>query len=123
NGVNRVSGGAVKTYSEADGLPGNTIYSLSEDVLGRMWMGVGDSLAYFQNGRFKKIEAAGGTPVGPVFGITSDAQGAVWAASGERGLWRVRGDVAEPVPTRFTDLFRVLAARDGLLWAASFANG
>ena len=71
----------------------------------------------------EKVEAAGGTPVGPVFGMTGDAQGTVWAASVERGLWRVRGDVAERVPTPFPDLFRVLGARDGLLWTGSFANG
>src|SRR5205085_94769 len=121
NGVNRVSGGAVKRYSEADGLPGDTIYSLYEDALGRMWMGVGNSLAYFQNGRFKKVEAAGGTSIGPVFDLDGDAQGEVWAASAEGGLWRVRGGVAERAPTPFPDLFRVLASREGLLWTSSFA--
>ena len=124
NGVNHVVAGKVKAYSLADGFPGKTVSALYEDAAGRIWMGADIALAYFRDGHFKTVPANDGTALTRVVSIAGDAQGTVWAATQTRGLWRVRGDVAEPVAaTTFKDLFRVLPARDGTLWAGSFAHG
>ena len=62
-------------------LPGKQITSLFEDHLGRLWVGIDDTLRIYKDGTFRTINRRNGTPIGMVVGITEDADGNIWAES------------------------------------------
>ena len=71
-------------------LPGNQITSLFEDHLGRLWVGIDDTLSIYKDGAFRKINRRDGTPIGMVVGITEDADGNIWAESKGRPMTLIR---------------------------------
>jgi signal transduction histidine kinase/ligand-binding sensor domain-containing protein len=120
NGLNRIAGAHVTHYSVPQGLPGKSISAIEEDRDGRLWVATGPDVAYFDRGRFVKIES----PVArqQVYALAADSAGVVWAAA--NALWRIANSVAEPVAAADTgDIFRVLPARNGAIWLGSFAKG
>lgn len=93
------STGALRTFTEADGLPALNsvaILYIAEDHAGQIWIGLYRSgVARFRNGRFQVLTAAEGIPTGGIRFIFEDSHHRLWLASGRGGLGRVDEPAAE----------------------------
>ena len=72
-------------YSAADGLPSNTVYAVTQDAEGALWIGTRNGLARFDGVRFQNWKE-----YGRVNALTVDKAGRLWVGS-MQGL-RVRDD-------------------------------
>jgi signal transduction histidine kinase/ligand-binding sensor domain-containing protein len=82
-------------------VPGNQVTAMLEDHAGRLWMGIDNSLAVYQNGRFRRVNRRDGEPLGFVLTITEDVDHNVWAATkgSVRTLFRIRNfEVQDELP-------------------------
>jgi signal transduction histidine kinase/ligand-binding sensor domain-containing protein len=77
-------------------LPGNLVASLFQDPSGRIWVTCNLGAAWFENGRFHRVE---GMPSGTPNTIITDSSGGIWISSPVHGLFRVvEGKVVESTP-------------------------
>lgn len=89
-GLNRFDGEKWTTWTVKNGLPGNHIFSLHSDELGRIWIGTNAGLARLTDGRFETFGMHDGISVQSVFAI--DTEGDVAWVGGFGGLtWFPRG--------------------------------
>jgi ligand-binding sensor domain-containing protein/anti-sigma regulatory factor (Ser/Thr protein kinase) len=117
--LSRIVNGKIVRYSPADGLPPMPTLTLHEDAHGRVWVGSGRYVTYFENGRF--VAPVDDMPRGIINELASDS-GGVWAAAGR--LWHIAGSVVRVVDAGLPpDILRVLPARDGVLWLSSYGSG
>lgn len=98
--------GAISGITTGPGMPGHGPSATFEDHTGRVWMGIDDTLMYFENGRFFDVKKSDGSSlkhIGTVLSITEDADANVWALSsaggrGQTHLYRTRdGRVTEEI--------------------------
>ena len=122
-GLNRLAGERVTRYSTRAGLPNASVLSLYEDAARHLWVGTGTGLARQAGDGFVEVLTASGEHLDRVFNIGGDQAGTVWVADGRRGLFVIRGDVANPatVPSSQTaDIYRLLVARNGVVWLGHY---
>lgn len=82
-------------------FPGKYLTSLFEDSHGRLWIGVDDTLAWLENGRFGRLQIAPAETLRAVLAMAEDKDGSLWLATAnpDRALVRVRGNrVVEALP-------------------------
>ena len=78
------------TYTEADGLPSDSVRALYEDNHGVLWIGTYDGgLGRFKDGKFTIFTAENGLFDNGVFQILEDDDGNFWMSS-NRGIHRTR---------------------------------
>jgi two-component sensor histidine kinase/streptogramin lyase len=84
-------------YGEADGLPSKTTvaHAFAEDRAGNLWIGFGDTLARFRDGRFTLLTSKQGLPAGTIYNLYLDHAGRLWIASSAGGLARLDDTSAE----------------------------
>ena len=80
-GLSYFDGDSWKTYTTAEGLPGNHIFMLHIDTDGQIWIGTNNGLAYRQDGKFKVMTTADGLFDNNVFSMATSAEGAKWIGS------------------------------------------
>ncbi len=90
-GLSRFDGKKWRTYTVADGLPGNHVFSLGKDPNGQIWIGTSRGLARMQNDRFVRYGAAEGLASQVVFSISFDPGGGAWVGGLGRATWFPRG--------------------------------
>ncbi len=79
-GVSRILGGAIATFTAADGLPGPRVRAIAEDSSGAIWVGGNWGLARRDGNRFFARPASGGeAPM--VLSLLGDGGGGVWAGT------------------------------------------
>lgn len=118
-GISLFANGAVRNFSEAEGLPAGIIMSITEGPDGSVWAATGGGLAVLYKG------AAHFAPLGPDSGLPQGvARQVLFGKSGR--LWvSVQGGIyyRDPGQQRFTrswpllDLMGMAEAPDGTLWA------
>ena len=91
-------------YSSADGLPSNTVYAITQDADGVLWVGTRNGLASFDGVQFKSWKE-----YGRVNALAVDKDGRLWIGTTD-GL-RVRDDRVEG------NIRALLADSDGYVWA------
>ena len=114
----------VSSIGPAQGLPGQEVTSLLEDHAGRLWVGVDNRLAIYENHKFFVINKRDGSPLGAVVSMTEDTEGNLWAETlgNPRRLARIRnGEVAEEFAWPQNPV-TVAADREEGIWVG-FANG
>ena len=125
DGLARLDGDAVLTFTTADGLPAERVFSLAEGTDGALWIGTnGGGVARLTDGRFTTFTAADGLPGDVIFGLFADRSGQVWA--GGQGLARWTGARFETVtdPGLADGLIVTFAeSPDGTLWFGSADAG
>ncbi len=94
DGLSRIHGGSVTTFTSADGLPDDFIRSLLVDSDGSLWIGTRRGLAHWMNagaaaGRMEIVTQARGLGSDLVGAMTRDAHGDLWVAT-LAGLSRLR---------------------------------
>jgi hypothetical protein len=89
-GLCHMRGNEFECWSEADGLPGNSIRALYQGTNGVLWIGTYDAgLGRLENGRFTRYATREGLFDNGVFQILEDSQGNLWMSC-NRGIYRVR---------------------------------
>ncbi|MGA2569651.1 MAG: two-component regulator propeller domain-containing protein [Terracidiphilus sp.] len=102
DGLNRIAGGRVETFTSADGLPDDFIRSLLIDADGSLWIGTRRGLTHWEvqrgglgdahsSARMKTYTKANGLGSDLVGAMARDAKGDLWVAT-LAGLSRLRGD-------------------------------
>ena len=107
-------------------VPGQQVSSLLEDHHGNIWVGIGDGLFIYKDGRFRRIPEPGHHPLGLVLGITEDVDGNIWAEckSTKRRLLRirdfkVRDEFSEPQVPKAN---AIAADPKGGIWLGTFTG-
>ena len=125
NGLDRIRGPEVSTYTMKEGLSDNRVLTLVDDAAGNLWLGTfGGGLERFKDGTFVTYGSAVG--LGDVNSVFEARDGGVWlAGSGGIAEWK-SGKVAARYTTKqglpTNNMFCILGARDGSLWAGSSAG-
>lgn len=88
-GLSRFDGTAWRSFTMADGLPGNHIFALA--ISGRrIWVGTNHGLASYDGRTFDKLSPASGLNVSSVFAIAI-ADGSAWIGGYGGATWYPRG--------------------------------
>ncbi|MGB6743765.1 MAG: two-component regulator propeller domain-containing protein [Terracidiphilus sp.] len=96
DGLSRIRGGSVTTFTSADGLPDDFIRSLLVDRDGSLWIGTRRGLVHWLEGggsagKMQIYTHANGLGSDLVGAITRDTNGGLWVAT-LAGLSRLRGN-------------------------------
>ncbi len=117
-----------RVWQTEDGLPQNSMLALAQTPDGYLWVGTLEGLARFDGVRFTVFDPMN-TPALVDRSITAlavDRSGALWINTNQ-GLAGMREGTFFPVvlPTNVIarEVHRLLAARDGSLWIATFGSG
>lgn len=68
-------------YTEDDGLPSNTVYSVYRDSRGFLWIATDKGVARFNGIKFEKFTTSDGIPDNEVFFFREDREGRLWLAT------------------------------------------
>lgn len=88
-GLSRFDGTSWRSFTMADGLPGNHVFELAISA-GRMWIGTNRGLAWFDGRTFQKLIHPVGLNVSSVFAIAI-AEGSAWVGGYGGATWFPRG--------------------------------
>lgn len=80
-GLSRYDGKAWKTWTTAEGLPGNHVSMLHVDKGGVLWVGTNNGLAQMRDGRFPVITVKDGLFANTVFSMVSTPSREIWVGS------------------------------------------
>lgn len=90
-GLSRFNGEKWKTYTTADGLPGNFVFALATDKKGRLWAGTNTGLGVFDGKHWKVYSRKDGLIDDFVYTILIEGNGTKWFGT-RRGLSRLTGE-------------------------------
>src|SRR5262249_16948374 len=78
-------------------MPGRRVTSFVEDHARRLWVGVDNTLAIYDQGNFKKVNRRDGSPLGIVLAMAEDREQNLWASvANDHRLFQIRnGRVTE----------------------------
>ena len=123
DGVTRWKDGTPAIFRESSGLPDLAAQSLYQDSVGRIWVSTNRGLAYFEAGKFVRVD---GLPSKEVFSIGGDEAGGLWL-SGNEGLLRFQnGRFIENHPWSALgrrQQAKVVIAENGGVWLAFWQDG
>lgn len=80
-GLAEIFNGSVKTFTYQNGLIGNYIYDLHEDVNGDIWVATSSGLSLFSNGTFKNFTKSNGFPFNEIFTLEEDKTDNIWVGT------------------------------------------
>ncbi len=113
-----------KLYTSKDGLAHDIVTAVTEDSLGRIWVGFENGqLAVFQNGKFETFEPDEGSATKPVSDILFDQKGNLWFSTLNDGLYYYtenrlyRVDDAEGLPDLY--IYDLAIDERGNIWAGT----
>lgn len=116
----------AKTYTQADGLAENSVYSVYLSHDGTVWAGtLRAGVSAFRNGRFTNYTTANGLASNAVTSIAENSGGGMWFATPNglnnlsNGQWHVF-TVQDGLPS--ADLNCLLTDSSGVLWIGSSAG-
>jgi signal transduction histidine kinase/ligand-binding sensor domain-containing protein len=73
--------GATRFVAQLGNQPGKQITTIFEDHVGRMWVGVNDTMNIMDHERLEPVNRADGRPVGMILSMAEDRGGVIWALS------------------------------------------
>ncbi len=115
----------IKSYSVADGLPHENVWTLCEGPDRAIWVGTDGGLSRFANGHWESWKTEQGLSRNNIRALAVDREGTVWIGTGE-GLNSLRnGKVTrQPIPGDWFEakIRVILPTRDGALWVAGAAG-
>lgn len=129
NGLVRWARGTSRVFRTADGLPTNTLRSLTFDRAGTLWIGTtGVGLVSYDGTTFRVRHEGLDDRHREVRSVIADPEGGVWAATAGGGLVHVGGDDRVAVYTTANGLPSnqlTALARDtrGTLWIGTWGDG
>ncbi len=122
-GLVRLKGGAVRRFTTTDGLGGNEVRALLEDLDGTLWVATYGGLSRRAGEGFRTLGSRDGLPSALVRCLALDADGALWIGTYGGGIARLRRGEITSWDTRdglFTDVAYAITEDDaGDLWVSS----
>jgi signal transduction histidine kinase/ligand-binding sensor domain-containing protein len=125
-GLNRLDGEKVTRYSTGAGNKESWVNSFYEDGAGKLLVATAAGLVRLEGNALNEIRTTGGARLETVLSMAGNRSGAEWIADGKKGLFTVRGNLAEPVNfpgVKTSDIDSLLAARDGSVWIGHYGGG
>ena len=127
-GLQRLLGrGIFESYTKAEGLPYDVVWSIFRDREQRLWVGTGQGVAVLTASGFKTIA---GTESNTVRSIVQGGDGRLYMAGAPGNEILIYDPVQETLRRRklYPDngakrIFRLLLDRDGILWASTDGAG
>jgi acetyl esterase/lipase len=113
----------VRIYSAADGLAGDDVHAILQDMRGFLWIGTTTGLGRFDGREFRTYGTADGLPHPRVHDLTEDPDGTLWVATGG-GLARLDAEARTFATVPLHDhhrsaVRRFYRDRSGTLWVAA----
>jgi two-component sensor histidine kinase len=119
SGVSRLSGRSFTNYSDADGLPSNSVNSIAEGFDGTIWVATPNGLASYSNAHWGNYTARDGLPSPSVRLVFEDPMHNLWIATSgglsylSSGKIRVPTDLPEVLRE---EIFGIAEDSMGFLW-------
>jgi signal transduction histidine kinase/streptogramin lyase len=126
-----------RTYGVADGLPSASVYSVTQDHAGYLWIGTHDGLARYDSRGFQvfRHDSARPTslPANDVSALLVDREGKLWVGGEGTGLnlfepatggfrhWL--HDPKRPASLSANDVMAIVQDRAGAIWVGTYAGG
>lgn len=111
--------GECTVFNSADGLPGESVWSLLCDSAGDIWIGMDEGLARLRDGKIEDFRGVLGRMTGGVFHLRSEAERTLWIGS-RLGLHRWQNN--QLFSLTFTNglpdqhIWSSARSPDGVLW-------
>lgn len=76
-------------FSASKGLQGSSIFDITQDKEGRLWIATENGIAWFEGDQFHTIDMDAGLPDATVFNLYCDSKGRIWftCSNGQIGYW------------------------------------
>ncbi len=123
-GVARIAlDGRVSRYTTHEGLPSNTVFCLSSDSKGQIWVCTKDGLARWDGDRFRVFTTSNGLPSNQIRSTCEAPNGTRWVAGLDFGLSRSNGPRFEAysdsqIATK-RNVTALACAKDGSVWVGT----
>jgi len=113
--------GDFKTFSIKDGIQGNGMLCICEDMKGNLWIGSEEGyLNRFKNGTFTAVNATMGIESNWVSSVLEDNKGSLWLGTGESGLLEYQYGKLVKHPFKginnYYSITRLFEDTKGILW-------
>ncbi len=82
----------LRTFGTADGLPNMSVYVVSEDRKGRLWVGTQDGSALYNGHTWTTLNLPAESPSQHIRALAETPDGSRWFGTEGGGLWRLMGD-------------------------------
>ncbi len=115
-GVVRINGQHIEHFSQANGLPSDTVYGLTEDGEGRIWLATRAGLGVIEQGQARGFKDLKGAPQNAVVHIYLDARDRLWLTESGMGVHLLpRAQLLTAQASQATEVSgELLTIRDGL---------
>jgi len=127
---------AVRSFTDREGLPQNTVYAIARDALGYLWVGTQDGAARWNGREWLVIDMPDRDLSNYIHSLAATRDCTLWFGREAGGLVRLRRNPLHAMPRResFTifsaaqglpasRVNSVLEASDGTIWAATSGGG
>jgi hypothetical protein len=118
--------GTWRTYSTADGLPGNDVRSIVQEPEGALWFGTSGGIARFDGQSFQTFSSSEGLASSFVHKVAWSPQGLLWIATGS-GVSTFDGsrfrNFGPEDGLAKDDSFCVYVSPNGDVWVSSLRKG
>ncbi|PWT84122.1 MAG: hypothetical protein C5B56_16135 [Proteobacteria bacterium] len=122
--LDRIVGDRITHVTFTKGPKDTVANGLYVDHTGKLWVGTNHGVFHQAADGFHEVTAPDGSQLNGVRSISGDRAGNIWVIDQMSGLLQVHEDTTGPVASGQMQLpFRVAAASDGTLWAASYKTG
>lgn len=81
---------ALKVFTDADGLPSNSVMTLERDRKGYLWVGTQDGAAYYNGHKWNIVNMPNRNVSNYVFDILSASDESIWFATDGSGVHRLK---------------------------------
>lgn len=110
----------ARSFFEADGLAGSTVFHIEEAPDGAVWAASGDGLARLAPGarRFERIGSEAGLPAGSMYHVLFARDGTEWVGSDGGAFFRKPGERRFSQAWPRTALMSMAEGPDGAVWAS-----
>ena len=116
SGVLRMSGGEIQVFNTNDGLPSDTIYGITEDRDGRIWLATRGGIALIEGNRAVHFNDIKGAPQNATVHIFIDPHDRLWVTESGVGVHLLsRAGLLKAAATQASEVpVELLTIRDGL---------
>jgi signal transduction histidine kinase/ligand-binding sensor domain-containing protein/CheY-like chemotaxis protein len=128
SGLKKIEHGTITSYTEKDGLPGNSIWGLADGPNGELWVGTRPGgLSVLRDGHFRNYTEREGLTHNAIIALKRDRDGNLWIGTDGGGVNRFSNGKFTSYQTReglSNQVVRcIYEGREGSLWLGTAGGG